>query len=204
MKRLILLVGLALGSSALTVSTPAAARNYDCSKAGNANKAACKTTGATVKPTAKASPIVAKAKVSSAAKNSAGKVTAIKSKSTGERTYDCTKAGNRNKAACKAVATGSAPVVKQTSATASARNYDCTKAGNANKAVCKNSGAVSRTSSVRPSVDRSRVGPPAALPRVNAAAGSNGATAQCKDGTYSRSTQHRGACSHHGGVAKWF
>jgi hypothetical protein len=30
-----------------------------------------------------------------------------------------------------------------------------------------------------------------------------GATAQCKDGTYSHSKTHQGACSHHGGVAKW-
>jgi flagellar biosynthesis GTPase FlhF len=30
------------------------------------------------------------------------------------------------------------------------------------------------------------------------------ATAQCKDGTYSTSKQHSGACSHHGGVKTWF
>jgi hypothetical protein len=30
-----------------------------------------------------------------------------------------------------------------------------------------------------------------------------GATAQCKDGTYSHATHHSGACSKHGGVAKW-
>ena len=30
-----------------------------------------------------------------------------------------------------------------------------------------------------------------------------GAIAQCKDGTYSHSKKHSGACSHHGGVAKW-
>jgi len=30
-----------------------------------------------------------------------------------------------------------------------------------------------------------------------------GATAQCRDGTYSFSQNHRGTCSHHGGVAKW-
>lgn len=30
-----------------------------------------------------------------------------------------------------------------------------------------------------------------------------GATAQCKDGTYSHAKHHTGACSHHGGVAKW-
>lgn len=31
----------------------------------------------------------------------------------------------------------------------------------------------------------------------------SGATAQCRDGTYSFSLNHRGACSHHGGVGEW-
>lgn len=30
-----------------------------------------------------------------------------------------------------------------------------------------------------------------------------GATAQCRDGSYSLSQSHRGTCSHHGGVARW-
>lgn len=30
-----------------------------------------------------------------------------------------------------------------------------------------------------------------------------GATARCRDGTYSHSTSRRGTCSHHGGVAEW-
>jgi uncharacterized protein with FMN-binding domain len=30
------------------------------------------------------------------------------------------------------------------------------------------------------------------------------ATAKCKDGTFSYAAQHRGACSHHGGVAEWY
>jgi len=30
-----------------------------------------------------------------------------------------------------------------------------------------------------------------------------GATAQCRDGTYSFSQNRRGTCSHHGGVAEW-
>lgn len=32
----------------------------------------------------------------------------------------------------------------------------------------------------------------------------SGATALCRDGTYSFSQSRRGTCSHHGGVAKWF
>ncbi len=30
-----------------------------------------------------------------------------------------------------------------------------------------------------------------------------GASAQCRDGSYSFSKSHRGTCSHHGGVASW-
>jgi hypothetical protein len=31
----------------------------------------------------------------------------------------------------------------------------------------------------------------------------SGATAECRDGTYSYSQNHRGTCSHHGGVKRW-
>ena len=31
----------------------------------------------------------------------------------------------------------------------------------------------------------------------------SGASAQCRDGTYSFSENRRGACSHHGGVRRW-
>ena len=37
----------------------------------------------------------------------------------------------------------------------------------------------------------------------NCSAPPKGATAQCRDSTYSFSKSHRGTCSHHGGVAKW-
>jgi hypothetical protein len=37
----------------------------------------------------------------------------------------------------------------------------------------------------------------------NCSAAPEGATAQCRDGTYSFSKSRRGTCSHHGGVAKW-
>jgi uncharacterized protein with FMN-binding domain len=36
------------------------------------------------------------------------------------------------------------------------------------------------------------------------AAAPEGATAKCKDGTYSHAKTHSGACSHHGGVAEWY
>ena len=37
-----------------------------------------------------------------------------------------------------------------------------------------------------------------------AAQAPKGATAKCKDGTYSFAKTHSGACSRHGGVAEWY
>ena len=37
----------------------------------------------------------------------------------------------------------------------------------------------------------------------NCSTAPQGATAQCRDTTYSFSRSRRGTCSHHGGVAKW-
>jgi hypothetical protein len=46
---------------------------------------------------------------------------------------------------------------------------------------------------------------PATAAPAAPAAGSTpaGATGKCKDGTYTHSKTHSGACSHHGGVANW-
>ena len=41
-------------------------------------------------------------------------------------------------------------------------------------------------------------------PTKSAANAPENATAKCKDGTFSYSKQHSGACSHHGGVAEWY
>ena len=38
---------------------------------------------------------------------------------------------------------------------------------------------------------------------VRAARAPSGASAKCRDGTYSFSQSRRGTCSHHGGVAVW-
>lgn len=47
-------------------------------------------------------------------------------------------------------------------------------------------------------VDGNEVHSPAYAPSVPA-----GASARCRDGTYSFSQNRRGTCSHHGGVAQW-
>jgi hypothetical protein len=43
---------------------------------------------------------------------------------------------------------------------------------------------------------------PAAASTAGGVSAAN-ATAQCNDGTYSAAANHSGACSRHGGVAKW-
>lgn len=208
MKRLILTAALAVAFACVpSMPASAAAKNYDCTKAGNANKAVCKNaaksaTAAAAKP-AKAAP---------AAKPTQTKVSSTTTtKTVTQRNYDCSKPGNANKAVCKSAATTPAkPVVKQTTVATSTRHYDCTKPGNANKQECKVSTASHQTATKPVAMPKAA---PAAAPasRKIATAGSGvsenhdpaGAIAQCKDGMYSHSKSRSGACSRHGGVAKW-
>ncbi|WP_066809780.1 DUF3761 domain-containing protein [Sphingomonas asaccharolytica] len=69
----------------------AQARNYDCSKPGNANKAACK--GKT--------PTAAAAKAAPVATKPAPTKTVAAAPAKATRNYDCSKPGNANKAVCK-------------------------------------------------------------------------------------------------------
>lgn len=208
MKRLILTAALAVAFACVpSMPASAAAKNYDCTKAGNANKAVCKNaaksaTAAAAKP-AKAAP---------AAKPAQTKVSSTTTtKTVTQRNYDCSKPGNANKAVCKSAATTPAkPVVKQTTVATSTRHYDCTKPGNANKQECKVSTASHQTAAKPVAMPKAA---PAAAPATHkvATAGSGvsenhdpaGAIAQCKDGMYSHSKSRSGACSRHGGVAKW-
>jgi len=48
-------------------------------------------------------------------------------------------------------------------------------------------------------VDGIKVHAPAYAPTIP-----EGASARCRDGTYSFSLNRRGTCSHHGGVAEWY
>ena len=136
------------------------------------------------------------------------------------RNYDCSKAGNANKAACKVAAVASpatptpaaAPATKAATAT-TARHYDCSKAGNANKAMCKGATAASPApvpaAPSRPSVPMAPAATQTSVthsraPATTNAAGPNGATAMCNDGSYSHSAHHSGTCSGHKGVKSWY
>ena len=68
------------------------------------------------------------------------------------------------------------------------------------------------TAATAPQAAAPAAAPPAATgaapgaSKSSATAGSTapaGATAKCKDGSYSKSQHHSGTCSHHGGVAEW-
>lgn len=195
MKQLLILASLALGMASL--SAPASARNYDCSKAGNATKAACKSPGATIVADSKSTKTVAMNKVTRTAT---------------VRSYDCTKAGNKNKAACKTVAVQAAPArtagKATTNQTTTSASYDCTKFYNKMRAACRSQGVTTKTSTSavaptpmgKPGITQTKTRTTATRSLNNDAAG---ASAQCKDGSFSHSQHRTGTCSRHGGVAKW-
>ena len=139
------------------------------------------------------------------------------------RNYDCSKAGNANKAVCKnAVSATAAKAAAPSPMTSTARHYDCTKAGNARKAVCKGVATTTTTTAapVSPaapapatrtvpvaratSATRSVSTHTVSTSTTTNAAGPNGATAICNDGTYSHSAHHSGTCSGHKGVKQFY
>jgi len=92
----------------------------------------------------------------------------------------------------------------------------------AGRGACSHHGGVGEEAPKTPPAEKhSAATPPAAAPQApratvptnagapksagekEAANSPTGATAKCKDGTYSHSAHHQGACSHHGGVAEW-
>ena len=164
-----------------------AVRNYDCAKAGNVNKAVCKSAATAVKPASKVAV---------------------------PRNYDCSKAGNANKAVCKTTipAVRPTPMAANSSTTVTTRHYDCTKSGNANKETCKGA-----TPSAAPAPQPVPVGTTTHSRTVaqhrtttttignnTSANGPNSATAKCRDGSMSFSAHRSGTCSRHGGVAQFY
>ncbi|GAC1575132.1 MAG: hypothetical protein NVS3B5_05940 [Sphingomicrobium sp.] len=211
MKNILYAVVLSAGLILLSPA-PAQARNYDCSKSGNASKAACKSAA---KDASKAVTMTTSAKATAPKPVSTKVSSSTTTKTTTERNYDCSKAGNKNKATCKTAAVSpSKPIVKEATTSTASRHYDCTKLGNATKEACKVSTVthqaptvvrtpMARAAAAAPSVVKTAAPQPKPAPKMTAASGTEGVTATCKDGTSSHAKQHSGACSHHGGVAKW-
>jgi hypothetical protein len=127
------------------------------------------------------------------------------------RNYDCSKPGNANKAVCKSVGKPAAPAATKpaapkaatsapvATATPAIRHYDCTKLGNRFRKECR---AQAATTPSKAAAAPAR--PPVPAAAQGAGSGPQGATAKCKDGSYSHAAHHSGACSHHGGVAQFY
>lgn len=63
------------------------------------------------------------------------------------------------------------------------------------KTTSKKEKAAAASETAAPAATAAKTAPSGAAP--------GDATAQCKDGSYSRAHHHRGACSRHGGVQQW-
>jgi hypothetical protein len=88
---------------------------------------------------------------------------------------------------------------------------DGTTSNTSGKGACSHHGGVKHNGTAPVAAAAPAAAPPPAPANTPAVGGSGnapsndptGAIAKCKDGTYSHSKQHSGACSQHGGVAQW-
>ena len=136
------------------------------------------------------------------------------------RNYDCSKPGNANKTVCKGAAKSAAakpalkakPAATSAAAPKSAARKTSAAAKPAAATATAKPGIFQRMSNaLRGSSTPAPAARRAASPRKVAAAAPAsvedrnpaGAIAQCKDGSYSHAKARTGACSRHGGVAKW-
>jgi hypothetical protein len=139
------------------------------------------------------------------------------------------KAAKAAPAAPAAAAPAAAPAAPAAGATMTCA--DGTTSTSTGKGTCSGHGGVQKAAKAKPATTAATAAPAAAVPApaaapaaapapsttaaksatatksVPTAAASNtdptGATAKCKDGTYSKSAHHSGTCSSHGGVAEW-
>jgi hypothetical protein len=136
------------------------------------------------------------------------------------RNYDCSKPGNANKTVCKGAAKSAAakpaakakPAATSAAAPKTAARKTSAAAKPAAATAAAKPGIFQRMSNaLRGSSTPAPAARRAAAPRKVAAAAPAsvedrnpaGAIAQCKDGSYSHAKARTGACSRHGGVAKW-
>ena len=89
---------------------------------------------------------------------------------------------------------------------------DGTPSAKSGRGACSGHGGVQKMGAKAAAAPAAASAMPAAAPAAaaKAAAGEKeagmdptGATAKCKDGTFSKAKTHTGACSRHGGVADW-
>jgi uncharacterized protein DUF3761 len=116
----------------------------------------------------------------------------------------------RTSASTPATPTGATAQCKDGSySSAKTRSGACT--GHGGVATWLADSTASTTAAPQTSTEEQKTVPPASTAVESRAPGRSAAvsapadaTAKCKDGTYSHSKTHTGACSHHGGVAEWY
>lgn len=179
MKRILFAIsGLLLGPlafSAAPAHAETAARNYDCSKPGNANKTVCKNATAAAKPAA------------------APKV----------RNYDCSNPGNANKAVCRAAAAPATTAAKPARNYDCSKPGNASKTVCKGTAATVPASRPTPPAAAAPTTRAPAPRAPVTGQSTNPG-GPNGAIAKCRDNTYSHSAHRSGTCSRHGGVAQWY
>jgi hypothetical protein len=111
-------------------------------------------------------------------------------------------------AAPAAAAPAAAPAAPATPAASGATSTckDGTTSTSTGKGTCSGHGGVQKAGTSAASAAPAAAAPAAAKSAPTAPASNTdptGATAKCKDGTYSKSQHRSGTCSSHGGVAQW-
>ena len=150
-------------------------------------RGACTGHGGVDKKAAKQSARVAKAETKVETKTAKAETKAAKAETRAEKKSE--KAAQRAAAAPASMPAAAAPVAKPTPAPV--RRTTTAPAAS--------------TMPAPPAATRAAATPRAAAPSAAHVSNTDptGATALCKDGTYSHSASHRGACARHQGVAKW-
>ena len=112
------------------------------------------------------------------------------------------KAAAKKPAAAKpAAATGAPPA----GATAKCKDGTYSTAKSTQGACSKHGGVAEALTAAPAAAPAASGGESEEAPKVSKPSAAPGtATAKCKDGSYSESLHHSGACSHHGGVAEWY
>lgn len=91
-----------------------------------------------------------------------------------------------------------------TYSTAKTERGACSRHGGVDHPVTASSGAAAAPAAAAPAAASGEATHGKAPTIARPASAPATATAKCKDGTYSESKQHSGACSHHGGVVEWY
>ena len=116
--------------------------------------------------------------------------------------YDCSKPGNMRKAACKGAVTTLPTTAATTTATVAPAKPSIFS--RMLKPKVEPAAASASASPAAPATTSTASAASASSYRGKSiTTDSAGATGQCRDGTYTHATHHSGACSRHGGVAKW-